>query len=128
MPSLPDMLLACRFGRSPMVSNMVTTWQERMLDCVGLPKNVVAPAETINVAVVDRSYSAGRAFLNLPDLVDTLQVSEHMFVPQLSEHGLDIHCQLLCSALQQVLLTVQHSIRSAGGSFVSADICPHSTG
>lgn len=57
-----------------MVSNMVTTWQERMLDCVGLPKDVVAPAETINVAIVDRSYSAGRAFLNLPDLTGHLQV------------------------------------------------------
>ena len=66
---------ACRFGRSPMVSNMVTTWQERLLDCVGLPKDVIAPADTINVAVVDRPYSAGRAFLNLPDLVGTLEVS-----------------------------------------------------
>lgn len=58
-----------------MVSNMVTTWQERLLDCVGLPKDVIAPADTINVAVVDRPYSAGRAFLNLPDLVGTLEVS-----------------------------------------------------
>ena len=57
-----------------MVSNMVTTWQNRMLDCVGLPKDVVAPAETINLAIIDRSYSAGRAFLNLPDLTGFVQV------------------------------------------------------
>ena len=63
-----------------MVSNMVTTWQDRMLDCVGLPKDVVAPADTINVAIVDRSYSAGRAFLNLPDLTGFLEVW-HLAVP-----------------------------------------------
>lgn len=59
-----------------MVSNMVTTWQNRMLDCVGLPKDVVAPAETINLAIIDRSYSAGRAFLNLPDLTGFIQVCQ----------------------------------------------------
>lgn len=66
----------CRpqFGRSPMVGNMVTTWQERMLDCTGLPKNVIAPADTINLVVIDRHYSAGRSFLNLPDVISHLQV------------------------------------------------------
>lgn len=57
-----------------MVGNMVTTWQERMLDCTGMPRNVIAPAETINVAVIDRHYSAGRSFLNLPDVISHLQV------------------------------------------------------
>ncbi|KAL3143320.1 hypothetical protein ABBQ38_002159 [Trebouxia sp. C0009 RCD-2024] len=65
----------CRpqWGRSPMVGNMVTTWQERMLDCTGMPRNVIAPADTINVAVIDRHYSAGRSFLNLPDVISHLQ-------------------------------------------------------
>ncbi len=58
-----------------MVGNMVTTWQERMLDCVGLPKNVIAPADVLNVAVIDRHYSAGRSFLNLPDVISHLEVS-----------------------------------------------------
>ena len=58
-----------------MVGNMVTTWQERMLDCTGMPRNVIAPADTINVAVIDRHYSAGRSFLNLPDVISHLQVS-----------------------------------------------------
>ena len=57
-----------------MVGNMVTTWQERMLDCTGLPKNVIAPADTINLVVIDRHYSAGRSFLNLPDVISHLQV------------------------------------------------------
>lgn len=71
-----DWLLAVRrWGRSPMVGNMVTTWQERMLDCTGLPRNVVAPAEVINVAVIDRHYSAGRSFLNLPDVINHVEVS-----------------------------------------------------
>lgn len=60
-----------------MVSNMVTTWQERMLDCVALPKDLVAPADTVNVGIVDRSYTAGRAFLNLPDLTTFIQVCCH---------------------------------------------------
>ena len=68
------LLSVCRWGRSPMVGNMVTTWQERMLDCTGLPRNVIAPAETINVAVIDRHYSAGRSFLNLPDVISHVQV------------------------------------------------------
>ena len=58
-----------------MVGNMVTTWQERMLDCTGLPKNVIAPSDTINLVVIDRHYSAGRSFLNLPDVLSHLQVS-----------------------------------------------------
>ena len=66
-----------------MVGNMVTTWQDRMLDCVGLPKNMVAPAETINVAVVDRHYDMGRSFLNLPDLLSHLQVGSRFAWPSL---------------------------------------------
>ena len=58
-----------------MVGNMVTTWQERMLDCTALPKGVVAPADTLNMAVIDRHYSAGCSFLNLPDVLTHLQVS-----------------------------------------------------
>lgn len=66
----------CRpqWGRSPMVGNMVTTWQQRLLDCTGLPKDVIAPADTINLVVIDRHYSAGRSFLNLPDVISHLQV------------------------------------------------------
>ena len=67
-------LFLCRWGRSPMVGNMVTTWQERMLDCTGMPRNIIAPANPINVAVIDRHYSAGRSFLNLPDVLTHLQV------------------------------------------------------
>lgn len=58
-----------------MVGNMVTTWQQRLLDCTGLPKDVIAPADTINLVVIDRHYSAGRSFLNLPDVISHLQVS-----------------------------------------------------
>ena len=57
-----------------MVGNMVTTWQERMLDCTALPRGVVAPADTLNMAVIDRHYSAGRSFLNLQDVLTHLQV------------------------------------------------------
>ena len=81
-----------------MVSNMVTTWQNRMLDCVGLPKDVVAPAETINLAIIDRSYSAGRAFLNLPDLTGFVQVCQTLcdWVVRHCAHGLSFYYETSC--------------------------------
>ena len=77
-----------------MVGNMVTTWQERMLDCTGLPKNVIAPADTINLVVIDRHYSAGRSFLNLPDVISHLQVGPSKATARLLTRAVEF--ALLC--------------------------------
>ena len=98
----------CRWGRSPMVGNMVTTWQERMLDCTGMPRNVIAPADTINVAVIDRHYSAGRSFLNLPDVISHLEV--RTFLKSSSQHAVRHICLMKRCYIYTTVYALPHCI------------------
>ena len=70
-----DFLQLCRFGRSAISSPMVLSWRQRILDCIGLPASNIAPTQPVHVVLVNRPYYAGRAFLNAPDAVATMQVS-----------------------------------------------------
>ena len=92
-----------------MVSNMGTTWQERMLDCTGMPRNVIEQSDTINVAVIDRHYSAGRSFLNLPDVLSHLEVGPSPTTSCLLDMHLMHPCALQSFTVQEVVpLTLPH--------------------
>ena len=72
----PTDSVLCRYGRSAISPAAVMSWRQRIMDCVKLPAEIIAPTSPVNVVIVKRPYSAGRGFLNAPEAVATMQVSE----------------------------------------------------
>lgn len=63
-----------RWGRSPITGPMVLSWKQRMMGCVNLPHDPVAPALKPNVLIINRPVNKGRGFLNIAETVTSLKV------------------------------------------------------
>ena len=53
---------------------MVLSWKQRMMGCVNLPHDPVAPALKPNVLIINRPVNKGRGFLNIAETVSSLKV------------------------------------------------------
>ena len=62
------------------------SWRERIMDCVRLPAEMIAPTQPINVVIVNRPYNAGRGFLNAPEAVTTMQARALLLPHALWQH------------------------------------------
>ncbi|KAK9844471.1 hypothetical protein WJX74_002909 [Apatococcus lobatus] len=64
-----------RWGRSPITGPMVLSWKQRMMGCVNLPHDPVAPALKPNVLIINRPVNKGRGFLNIAETVTSLKTA-----------------------------------------------------
>ena len=56
---------------------MVLSWKQRMMQCVRLPDDHVAPAVNPNVLIINRPVNQGRGFLNIAETVSSIAVRPH---------------------------------------------------
>ena len=59
---------------------MVLSWKQRMMGCVNLPHDPVAPALKPNVLIINRPVNKGRGFLNIAETVTSLKVSASLLL------------------------------------------------
>lgn len=63
-----------RYYRQPPLPQMMLTWKTRMMDCFGLPNSLTARADKPYLLFINRPKATGRAFLNLPEIVQHVRV------------------------------------------------------
>ena len=62
------------YGRGQIPTPQVLLWRKRIMQCLNLPTQARVFPHRPNVVIVQRPFTVGRGFLNIAQVVRTLQV------------------------------------------------------